>query len=384
MTVGAWTNADLLSERGRKCRAGESRLTCGRRVTQAGTFMHELGHSLGLWHGGGWGDYRNCKPNYLSIMSYSLQFKNFEPDRPLDYSRVALATLNEFSLNESAGIGGPSARKTIFGVNGIPKPPVGASGPIDWNGIGGINVSNVSADVNRIDSANCGDDDGNLVQDGKTTLVGFNDWANLRYSFWASPYYANGVAPAAPSVPELSGTQSTAMAQAVDADGDGFSNATDNCPGDLNPSQGDTDGDGFGDPCDVCPLDTFNDADVDGVCGDVDCAPNDPTAFTVPQEVTGVTVGPDNATLSFDSAAPGAGTGTLHDVLRGGLDQLPVGNKPSEMCVASGVQGTTVTDMTTLVPGTGFWYLVRGRNVCGAGTYGLTTGGTPRISTACP
>ena len=39
---------------------------------QAGTFMHELGHTLGLRHGGGDGE--NCKPNYLSIMSYSRQF----------------------------------------------------------------------------------------------------------------------------------------------------------------------------------------------------------------------------------------------------------------------------------------------------------------------
>src|SRR5439155_10135352 len=46
----------------------------------AGTFMHELGHTLGLRHGGG--DNINCKPNYLSVMSYSRQFKNVITDRP--------------------------------------------------------------------------------------------------------------------------------------------------------------------------------------------------------------------------------------------------------------------------------------------------------------
>ena len=38
---------------------------------QAGTFMHELGHSLGLNHGGR--DKINDKPNYLSVMNYTFQ-----------------------------------------------------------------------------------------------------------------------------------------------------------------------------------------------------------------------------------------------------------------------------------------------------------------------
>ena len=49
---------------------------------QAGTFMHELGHNLGLHHGGPatakigrtMADYKmNCKPNYLSVMNYARQ-----------------------------------------------------------------------------------------------------------------------------------------------------------------------------------------------------------------------------------------------------------------------------------------------------------------------
>jgi hypothetical protein len=38
---------------------------------QAGIFMHELGHALGLHHGGN--DDSNWKPNYLSIMNYFFQ-----------------------------------------------------------------------------------------------------------------------------------------------------------------------------------------------------------------------------------------------------------------------------------------------------------------------
>ena len=48
--------------------------------------MHELGHNLGLEHGGR--DPVNCKPNYLSIMSYTLQFETPVLNRPLDYSRT--------------------------------------------------------------------------------------------------------------------------------------------------------------------------------------------------------------------------------------------------------------------------------------------------------
>ena len=33
--------------------------------------MHELGHNLGLRHGGD--DLPNFKPNYLSVMNYSFQ-----------------------------------------------------------------------------------------------------------------------------------------------------------------------------------------------------------------------------------------------------------------------------------------------------------------------
>jgi hypothetical protein len=39
---------------------------------QAGTLMHELGHNLGLRHGGG--DDTNYKPTYISIMNYAFQF----------------------------------------------------------------------------------------------------------------------------------------------------------------------------------------------------------------------------------------------------------------------------------------------------------------------
>src|SRR5207249_8712416 len=92
---------------------------------QAGTLMHELGHNLGLRHGGV--DNINCKPNYQSVMNYTLQFSNVITGRPLDYSRqllgvptttpsgVVVTGLNEASLSEAAGVGGPTVVGGLVG-----------------------------------------------------------------------------------------------------------------------------------------------------------------------------------------------------------------------------------------------------------------------------
>lgn len=59
-----------------------------------------------------------------------------------------------------------------------------------------------------------------------------------------------------------------------DADGDGVCGDVDTCPDRPNADQADQDSDGLGDACDSCPRDAANDLDHDGVCGDVDNCPN--------------------------------------------------------------------------------------------------------------
>jgi hypothetical protein len=136
---------------------------------QAGTLLHELGHSLSLTHGGMYFNdpnnpslptYElNCKPNYLSVMNYIFQVRGFA-DGGLDYSSQALTSLNETALDESAGIGAaphqtrwystPNALDRMLGdfakshcdgsplgPNDLPavrvNGPVPATGTLDWN-----------------------------------------------------------------------------------------------------------------------------------------------------------------------------------------------------------------------------------------------------------
>jgi hypothetical protein len=148
----------------------------GSRKQQAGTFMHEFGHTLGLGHGGG--DGVNNKPNYLSVMNYSFQMcsvTSLPAALPggCDYSRDDLPDLTETSppaLDECAGIGDP------YGL-----------GTVDWDGDGTFegascapSSANVTLDINgddicikpgndgTLDSTASGDD----VVSGSTILDG--------------------------------------------------------------------------------------------------------------------------------------------------------------------------------------------------------------------
>ncbi len=74
---------------------------------QTGTFMHELGHVLGLDHGAteGGGDAVNWKPNYPSVMSYAYQTRGVFRGgaQVFDYSRDTMPDLDESTLKEADG-----------------------------------------------------------------------------------------------------------------------------------------------------------------------------------------------------------------------------------------------------------------------------------------
>jgi len=149
-----------------------------------------------------------------------------------------------------------------------------------------------------------------------------------------------------------------------DSDGDFELDYNDNCPGVHNVTQANLDGDLAGDAC--------------------DCMPTDPTVFAVPGEIRSLTLGGagNQDRLDWCSEDLVAGTATFFDVARGAVDELPVGTGASESCEDS-VSAPTATDAGTPASGESFWYLIRGRNSCGVGSYGFRSSGAERITTVC-
>ncbi len=151
---------------------------------QAGTLMHELGHNLGLRHGGF--ENQNNKPNYLSVMNYQYQlfgigapqanlgdryyayrrWRGFGTEKDicdlvfspcstnfiLDYSDGSSADLNEAQLNESMGLGRQQAW-------------------LDFDNSGHINTPSFDVNANQETSI----------------LKDHNDWASIQLSFNRNP-----------------------------------------------------------------------------------------------------------------------------------------------------------------------------------------------------
>jgi len=146
---------------------------------QETTFMHELGHNLGLSHGGG--DFVNCKPNYISVMNYAVDL--YVATAQLSYSKSALPSLDKDNLNEQAGLGqsDPPGLRSPFGpvTAGKEVPFATADGsPVDWNQNNVTTDSGVKADINGgIPGAACPAS----ASDSPKVLNGYNDWANIVY-----------------------------------------------------------------------------------------------------------------------------------------------------------------------------------------------------------
>ncbi len=146
-----------------------------------------------------------------------------------------------------------------------------------------------------------------------------------------------------------------------DRDGDGLSDLCDNCPQVANSSQADADHDTRGDAC--------------------DCSATDPTAWAIPTEVSGLrlarsTLGSAYTDLSWLPLDGQAGPSTRYDVIKGTLAALhSSGAFSSVACLEEDVPTSGIVSPNEMpAAGDGFWYLVRGENPCGSGTWG---DGTP-------
>jgi len=159
--------------------------TIGSRWEFDGTFVHELGHNLGLQHGGS--DNINCKPNYESVMSYARQTPIFlGTPFPVQYSSGLLPSLNENgALEEFEGLQRTGAHGKIVyaGSGGSARITTTYDSildrvSIDWNDDGIVNVDDIltSADINNFEISGCGASPGQ-------TMTDHDDWNNMNFNF---------------------------------------------------------------------------------------------------------------------------------------------------------------------------------------------------------
>ena len=149
---------------------GGNDTTRGSADFQANTFMHELGHNLGLKHGGN--DHEPYKPSYLSIMNYTFPgaMHKLDGTRVLDYSRHPVS-LDERALNELTGFGAVGAAAGFITASACPdgtdQRVVVQVAPIDWDCDTNATGS-VAVDTNE--------------RNGTTFFLGHTDWDKLVYS----------------------------------------------------------------------------------------------------------------------------------------------------------------------------------------------------------
>jgi hypothetical protein len=166
----------------------------------AHVFMHELGHTLGLTHGGGEdpdpndpGAFKvvNYKPNYASVMNYNFDSVLVQGDAGgtsapiVTYSLEALPPLDESNLDETIGV---ATRLTAYEDYFIPFSQQTADGstPTGWLVLAapGQADADYNGDLDTLDVGVVADLNLYGVDDPTPgeTMNGHNDWANLQYA----------------------------------------------------------------------------------------------------------------------------------------------------------------------------------------------------------
>lgn len=203
------------------------------RIEEAGTFMHELGHQLGLSHGGSLADATiNFKPDYPSVMNYLWQLNGVDKNDSLgllDYSEGTLDTVDETDTNEARGLEPDSAAGNIatrWICPGTSDPQLRAHDPVpsirnvDWNCDNSISSTSTPLDLN-----------GN---GGNSLLADHDDWHSLIFDGGGTLGGAGDPESSAPtSPPDSEPTAALLLSVAVP-----LSNVTLASPGELQMQQG--------------------------------------------------------------------------------------------------------------------------------------------------
>jgi hypothetical protein len=114
------------------------------------------------------------------------------------------------------------------------------------------------------------------------------------------------------------------------------------------------------------------------VCGGGVCISGSPIA--APAETDSLGVAADKITYDWSAVA----SATRYDAVRGSLGALPVGPGGGDEVCFEDLPVPSLADPELPADGTGFWYLTRGENACGAGSYGERGDGSPRVTATCP
>ncbi|NOU52674.1 hypothetical protein HG263_19395 [Pseudoalteromonas sp. JBTF-M23] len=153
---------------------------------QAGTIMHELGHNLGLLHGGN--DNANFKPNHVSVMNYMYQLDglptigNNEGDRY--FRRFYQGNANCFPEGSEIlnGPFGPVENFTISYSHGT-NTAIDEALIDESKGLHNASSSSVDFDCNGNQTDILKNFDINGDQDTASVLTDFDEWSNLVLNF---------------------------------------------------------------------------------------------------------------------------------------------------------------------------------------------------------
>jgi uncharacterized protein (DUF2345 family) len=160
----------------------------------AGTLFHEIGHTLGLSHGGLYYDTTNsyvptfeanCKPNYQSIMNYLFQLDGVGSNGTIAFSNQALNTLNESTagsvtqLTDALGDAAtfPTSSWYVPFTTGTLASP--ATLHCDGTPLAGESIYRVNSSVSPIAPAWSSGQDLNGIGTLQTQERGFNDLGAL-------------------------------------------------------------------------------------------------------------------------------------------------------------------------------------------------------------